>query len=29
MTLYCGQRLTDRPSRFVFQSAAVTKERAA
>lgn len=23
MSLYCGQRFTDRPSRFVFQSAAV------
>lgn len=29
MALYCGQRLTERPRRFVFQSAAVVKERAA
>jgi len=29
MTLYCGQRLTDRPSRFVFQASAIAKQRAA
>lgn len=29
MTLYCGQRFMERPSRFVFQKAAVAAERAA
>jgi putative restriction endonuclease len=29
MTLYCGQRFADRPSRFVFQTAAVGAVRAA